>query len=117
MIVVDQAVGLYGVIAHSVSQRTREIGVRMALGAGSTNVRTMVIRQAMMPVLLGVVAGIAGAVALTRALASLLYGMNAVDPLTYSGVVAILVLVAAFASHFPARRASQVDPILALRYE
>jgi putative ABC transport system permease protein len=89
----------------------------MALGAGRTNVRTMIVRQAMIPVLFGVVVGIAGAMTLTRALASLLYGMNAVDPLTYLGVVVILVLVAACGSYLPARRASQVDPILALRYE
>jgi predicted permease len=110
-------VGLYGVVAHSVSRRTREVGVRMALGADSTNVRAMVVRQAMVPVLLGVVAGIVGAFALTRALASLLYGMDAVDPLTYAGVVAILVVVAACASYLPARRASRVDPLHALRYE
>jgi putative ABC transport system permease protein len=77
----------------------------------------MVVRQAMVPVLLGVVAGIVGAFALTRALASLLYGMDAVDPLTYAGVVAILVVVAACASYVPARRASRVDPLHALRYE
>ncbi len=110
-------VGLYGVIAHSVSQRTHEVGVRMALGAQRAGVRSMVVRQAMIPVLLGVIVGLACAVALAGLLATLLYGANALDPLTYVGVAVVVVIVAAGASYPPARRASQVDPVHALRYE
>jgi hypothetical protein len=110
-------VGLYGVVAHSVSQRTREVGVRMALGADHSKVRSMVVREALVPVVLGIAAGLAGAVALTRAVSSLLYGMDALDPFTYASVVTILVAAAASASYLPARRASSVDPVLALRSE
>jgi ABC-type antimicrobial peptide transport system permease subunit len=110
-------IGLYGVVAHMVSQRTREVGVRMALGADRSNVQAMVVRQAMRPVVFGVVAGVAGALALSRAISTMLYGMDAVDPTMYAGVVAILVAAAACASCLPARRASSVDPVLALRTE
>jgi predicted permease len=111
------AVGLYGVLAYSVSQRTREIGVRMALGASSGNVRAMVLRQVGMMVLIGGVIGIAGAIGMARGAASILYQLSGTDPFVMAGAVIALSFVALAAAYVPARRASRVDPMQALRYE
>jgi predicted permease len=109
------AVGLYGVLSYVVAERTREIGVRMALGAQAEQVRGMVVRQGARVVGAGVVIGIAVAVASTRALGSLLYGVQAVDAATFAGMSASMVVVGLLASYLPARRASNVDPIESLR--
>ena len=109
------SVGVYGVMAHSVTQRTREIGVRMALGANRAQVLTMVLRQAMSLVVIGIVIGVAGALAISRVVARLLFGLSAADPATFGSVGAILLVVAFLASFVPAWRASRLDPLLALR--
>jgi putative ABC transport system permease protein len=111
------AVGIYGVIAYSVTQRTREIGIRMALGAQRTQMLGMVMRQSLTVVAIGLVLGLLAAFAATRLLASLLYGVGANDALTYVAVVLLLSVAALFASYIPARRAMKVDPMVALRYE
>ncbi len=110
-------IGIYGVVSYVVSQRTREIGVRMALGAAGSAVRGMVLRQGMLLAGVGVVLGLVAAAAASRLLASLLYGVSATDPLTYAAVAALLTAVAAAASWIPARRAAGVDPATALRNE
>jgi predicted permease len=111
------AIGLYGVLAYSVAQRTREIGVRMALGAGAARVRWMVLRQVGKMVLIGGIIGVAGALALSKAAQSMLFEMTGADPLVMSASVLVLGLVALAAGYVPARRASRVDPMQALRYE
>jgi putative ABC transport system permease protein len=111
------AVGLYGVMSYSVAQRTREIGIRMALGAGRGNVMGLVLKQGVTLVSAGVVLGLGAAFAVTRLLASLLFGVSAVDPITFIATSGLLVVVALLASYVPARRATKVDPIIALRYE
>jgi predicted permease len=111
------AVGLYGVLAYSVAQRTREIGVRMALGAGAGQVRVMVLRQVGGMMVLGGVIGLAGAVLFGKAASSLLFGLEGTDPVVFALSLAVLTLVALAAAYLPARRASNVDPIKALRYE
>jgi putative ABC transport system permease protein len=111
------AIGIYGVISYSVAQRTHEIGIRMALGAQRLGVLRMVMRRAGKMALFGVVIGLAASLALTRLMASLLFGVSASDPLTFTAVGAILFFVALLACYIPARRAMKVDPMIALRYE
>ena len=109
------AVGLYGVIAYAVSQRTREIGVRMAVGASGREVLALFLRQGLRLTGLGIALGLAGALGLTRLLASQLYGVRATDPATFASVSGVLLLVALVASFLPARRAARVEPMNALR--
>jgi predicted permease len=111
------SVGLYGVLAYSVAQRTREIGVRMALGASEGKVRSMVLRQVAMMTVIGGIIGLAAAVGLGRKASSLMYELKSHDPLVMAGAVLLLTAVALAAGYIPARRASQVDPMQALRYE
>jgi len=107
----------HGVMSFTVSQRTQEIGLRMALGAQLTNVRGMILGQTLKLTLIGVGLGLAGAFVLARFLASLLFGVGTYDPVTFLGVALLLIGVALAASYIPARRAMRVDPIVALRYE
>jgi ABC-type antimicrobial peptide transport system permease subunit len=111
------AIGLYGVLAYTVAQRTREIGLRMALGAAGASVRGMVLRQVGLMILIGGGVGMVGAVALGRGAQSLLYEVEGSDPVVISASVVLLALVALGAGYVPALRASRVDPMKALRYE
>jgi putative ABC transport system permease protein len=111
------AIGIYGVMAYSVTQRTHEVGIRLALGAQPRDVLALLMVQGMRLVFLGVVLGVVVSLVLTRLLATLLYGTSVRDPLTFAGVSALLVAVALLACYIPARRAMRVDPIVALRYE
>jgi putative ABC transport system permease protein len=108
------AVGIYGVIAQSVSQRTHEIGIRMALGAQARDVLKLVIGQGMALTVIGIVVGLAGAFALTRLLASLLFGIGTTDPSTFVWIPILLAAVSFLACYLPARRAARLDPIKAL---
>ena len=111
------AIGIYGVLSYTVTQRTYEIGLRMALGASQANVLKMVITQALKLTGLGIVLGVVGALIATRALTSMLFHISRTDPVTYVSIAAILGGVALLASYMPARRAMQVDPMAALRNE
>jgi len=110
-------VGIYGVMAYSVSQRTQEIGVRVALGARSSDVMKMVLGQGTKLAAVGVGIGLAGAFALTRVMSTLLFEVSVTDPATFAAVVALLAIVALLACYIPARRATKVDPLIALRCE
>jgi putative ABC transport system permease protein len=111
------AIGIYGVIAYSVAQRTREIGIRMALGAQRADMLGMILRQSLTLVIVGLVIGLVASFAATRLLKSLLYGVGAADVGTYALVVVVLGGAAFLASYIPARRAMRVDPMVALRHE
>lgn len=111
------AIGIYGVMAYSVNERTHEIGIRLALGAQPGNVLQLVIRQALMLTSIGIAIGLAGAIAVTRIMASLLFGVTATDAFTFGITSLLLGIIALLASYIPARRASRVDPMVALRYE
>ena len=111
------AIGLYGVMSYTVSRRTREIGIRMALGAATGNVLRLVLKEGMSLVGSGVAVGLIVAAAVTRLLASFLYGVSPLDAATFIAIPMVLALVAFLASYLPARRAAKVDPMIALRYE
>jgi len=111
------ALGIYGVLAYFVSQRRRELGIRLALGAPPARLFSMVVRQGMRPVLVGAFAGLAGAYAATGLMATLLFGIEPLDPATYGMTAAILTAVALCACAVPASRATRVDPLIALREE
>ena len=117
MALVLGVVGIYGVIAYAVTQRTREIGIRMALGAEPARLQRMFVRQGLLLAAVGAALGLGAAVGLTRLMSSLLFKTAALDPLTYAAVSAILILAAALASYFPSRRATAIDPVEALRIE
>jgi ABC-type antimicrobial peptide transport system permease subunit len=110
-------IGVYGVIAYSVVQRTREIGIRVALGASKVDILKLMIQQGMIPVAVGLIVGIAGAFALSRFLAGLLYAVSPFDPTTFILTPLFMTFVALLASYIPARRAMNVHPVIALRYE
>jgi ABC-type antimicrobial peptide transport system permease subunit len=110
-------VGIYGVISYGVAQRTHEMGIRVALGANRIEVLELIIGEAMRPALFGIAAGLCAAVGLTRLLTSLLFGVKPTDVPTYAAVLVLLLGAALLAAYLPARRATRVDPIVALRYE
>ena len=111
------AIGVFGVVSYSVTQRTHEIGVRRAFGASDAQIMTMVLRKGLLPAVLGLIVGSVGALALTRVLRNLLFGISNTDPLTFAAVPAALIIAALAACWLPARRAARVDPMAALRYE
>jgi putative ABC transport system permease protein len=111
------AVGIYGVISYSVTQRTQEIGIRMALGAQRRQVLFFVLRNGLVIALLGMILGLAGALAATRYLEAMLFGLTPLDPITFLVVCALFIVVAVTACYLPARYATNVDPLVALRYE
>jgi ABC-type antimicrobial peptide transport system permease subunit len=111
------AIGIYGLMAYSVEQRTQEIGIRLALGAESGDIRKMIVYQGMRLAVVGVVIGVASAFGLTRFIASFLFGVRAWDPVVFISIPILLTVVALCAVWFPAGRASRVDPVSALRYE
>jgi ABC-type antimicrobial peptide transport system permease subunit len=115
--IVLATIGLYGVMSYAVSRRTNEIGIRMALGAAASNVRGMVLWESLLLIGAGLIVGIAAALGLTRLIKSFLFGLTAVDPVAFGVAAALLLMVGALAGYLPARRASKIDPMIALRYE
>jgi ABC-type antimicrobial peptide transport system permease subunit len=115
--VVLAIVGVYGVLSYGVSQRTQEFGVRMALGAEPRDVRGMMLRQGLALATWGIALGVLGAFGITRVIGSLLYNVAPTDPLSFSAVSVLMLVVSAIAAYLPARRATQVDPVVALRTE
>ena len=111
------AVGIYGLLSHAVTQRTQEMGIRMALGAQMSDVLKLVLKQGMMLALAGETIGLVGAFALTRLIRGLLFRVTPIDAMTFVVVIGILSFVALLACYLPARRATKVDPLIALRYE
>ena len=111
------AIGIYGLMAYSVQQRTQEIGIRLALGAGSADVRRMVVWQGMQLAAVGVVVGVGAAIGLTRLMSTFLFGVKERDPLVFVTVAVALTAVSFLAVSLPARRATRIDPVVALRYE
>jgi ABC-type antimicrobial peptide transport system permease subunit len=111
------AIGIYGVIAYSVSQRTREIGIRMALGAARGEVTVMFVRRGLLLAVIGAAFGLVSAFIVTRLLSTLLFNVSPVDPLTYAGMLVVLLAIAVVASYLPSRRAAAVDPSMALRMD
>jgi putative ABC transport system permease protein len=110
-------IGVYGVVSYAVSRRVREIGIRMTLGADAREVKRLILRQAMWPVVIGALVGIAGCAAVSQILKSMLFGISPHDPLAFVVVPLVLLSVALLASYIPARRATKVDPMVSLRYE
>jgi len=111
------AIGIYGVMSYAVTQRTREIGIRMALGAGRREVLNLVLRQGFTMITLGLALGLAGAMLMTRVLRTLLFGVSTTDPSVFAAIVVLLSATAWIATYLPARRATRVDPLVALRDE
>jgi putative ABC transport system permease protein len=111
------AVGLYGVMAYTVAQRTRELGIRVSVGAKQSDILRLILGQGLMLTVIGIIGGLVTALAVTRLSAGLLYGVSAADPMTFTVVALILLGVALAAGYFPARRATKVDPMIALRME
>ncbi len=111
------AIGIYGVMAYLVNQGTRELGIRLALGATPDGILLMVVQHGMLVALVGVAIGLVGAFTLTRLMRSLLFGVEATDPLTFAAIALLLTIIALVASYVPARRAARIDPIVSLRAE
>jgi putative ABC transport system permease protein len=110
-------VGIYGLTTYSVSRRTHEIGLRVALGASQSQILRLVVGRGLLTSLIGAAVGVAAAFQLTRALSGMLYGVTATDPLVFAGVPLLLIAVSVLASYIPARKAVRIDPLVALRYE